>query len=350
MSAGPWLAVCALAAAAGGPVDAGPALDAGPVEPPPAFLDVRWDAAGLHTGRAERIEVRAPVAAAAIQALSGTLDKQALITLAASPDRRTWFVLAPVDVDAKPGARLLDLRATLADGSQLAFIKPVPIVEAPYDERQLSVDKRFVQPKKKDRLRAAREAKELARVLRASGPERLWRGSFAKPAQGEETSPFGTRRTYNKRTRSRHLGWDLNGAVGDPIVAMGRGKVVLSSERFYSGGTVVIDHGQGLFSMYFHMSRRDVPVGRMVEKGEWIGLIGATGRVTGPHLHFTVKMAGMSIDPKYLLALDLSADAEDSLERPAVPASAGAQPRQTLIEPGDVEEQQRDVADVEHVP
>jgi murein DD-endopeptidase MepM/ murein hydrolase activator NlpD len=138
----------------------------------------------------------------------------------------------------------------------------------------------------------------------------LWRGSFTKPTPGAETSPFGTLRTYNNKRRSRHLGLDLDGDVGAPVLASNHGRVVLAAERFYSGGTVVIDHGQGLFTMYFHLSRIDVIAGADVVKGASIGAVGASGQVTGPHLHFTVKFQGHAQNPARLLALDLSADAE----------------------------------------
>ena len=212
----------------------------------------------------------------------------------------------------------LRIDATLQDGTGATWSKPVPVVQAPYDERHLKVSRKFVKPTLAQRKRAAREAKALTAALATASPERRWRGSFARPTAGVETSPFGTRRTYNDKKKSRHLGLDLDGAIGVPIVAAGRGRVALASERFYSGGTVVIDHGQSVFTMYFHMSRIDVRVGDVVEKGQGLGAVGATGQVTGPHLHFSVRFGDLYVDPARLLALDLSADAED---RPAPQAA-----------------------------
>jgi murein DD-endopeptidase MepM/ murein hydrolase activator NlpD len=283
--------------------------------PPPLLLDVLWEEDGLPTGRIAKVEVRAP---RAMRAIEGTLGTRRVIALPASPDRKSWFVLAPVDIEAEPRPIGLQLQVTLDDESRVFWGKPVPVVEAPYDERAITVAKKFTSPSKKQRLRAAKEAKELDRVLDAVSPERLWRGSWAKPTAGEETSPFGTKRTYNKKKHNRHFGWDLDGKVGDAITAANRGRVVLAKDRFYSGGTVVIDHGEGLFTMYFHMSRIDVKPGQIVEKGQGLGAVGASGQVTGPHLHFTVKLGGLSQDPKYLVAMDLSADALDA------PAPGGA--------------------------
>ena len=174
----------------------------------------------------------------------------------------------------------------------------------------------------------AERSKQVAAVLDTVSPERLWRGSWARPTAGIETSPFGTLRTYNKKRRSRHMGLDLDGDTGDAIVAGNRGRVLMAVDRFYSGGTVVLDHGQGLITMAFHMSRIDVVAGQLVDKGELLGAIGASGQVTGPHLHFTVKLDGVSVDPKQLLALDLSADADDDKAAPLLtPAAHGPQPK-----------------------
>jgi murein DD-endopeptidase MepM/ murein hydrolase activator NlpD len=111
------------------------------------------------------------------------------------------------------------------------------------------------------------------------------------------------------------MGLDLDGDVGATIVAANRGRVLVASERFYSGGTVLLDHGQGLMTMYFHMSRIDVKPGQLLEKGQGIGAVGASGQVTGPHLHLSTKLGGEYVDPAQLLSLDLSADVDDVTQR-----------------------------------
>ncbi|MCC7074924.1 MAG: M23 family metallopeptidase [Deltaproteobacteria bacterium] len=279
--------------------------------PAPDALDVAWPAEGFPTGRATLVEVRSAPARSPIVSLTGSLGGRAIVAFPASGDRRRWLALAPVSIEQKRRQLPLVLDATLQDGSAVGWRKPAPVIEAPYDERHLKVSKKFIKPSVAQRKRAAREAKALSVALATVTPERLWRGSFARPTAGVETSPFGTRRTYNDKKKSRHLGLDLDGAVGAPIVATARGRVALATERFYSGGTVVIDHGHSLFTMYFHMSRIDVRVGDVVEKGQGLGAVGATGQVTGPHLHFTVRFGELYVDPARVLALDLSADAVD---------------------------------------
>jgi murein DD-endopeptidase MepM/ murein hydrolase activator NlpD len=130
-----------------------------------------------------------------------------------------------------------------------------------------------------------------------------WEGGFLHPTASAETAAFGTRRLLNGVQRSRHLGWDLDGKVGDPVHATQAGRVVVAARLFYSGGTVILDHGQGLFSLYFHLSALDVKKGQTVHRAQRVGRVGRSGRVTGPHLHFAFKLDGVYVDPERLLAL-----------------------------------------------
>lgn len=292
----------------------------------PAALDVQWEGEGFPTGRVTLVRIRVTPASPPVVSLSGALGTRPLVVLPASADRRQWLALATVGIEQRIRPTQLHLEATLQEGQSVEWNKPVPVVAAPYDERHLKVSKKFVKPSAAQRKRAAREARAMTKALDTLTPARIWRGSFARPTAGVETSPFGTKRTYNDRKKSRHMGLDLDGAVGVPVVATNRGRVVLAVERFYSGGTVVLDHGQGVFTLYFHMSRLDVRLGELVEKGQGLGAVGATGQVTGPHLHFAVKFGDSYIDPARLLTLDLSTDAEDTSAKPdaapALPAPA----------------------------
>jgi murein DD-endopeptidase MepM/ murein hydrolase activator NlpD len=250
--------------------------------------------AGVFTGRVARIDVKAP---SPIASIDGTLAKKPIIALPASADGAHWLVLAPMDIEWRPTTAPLVLNATLADGAKLTFDERIAVEKAPYNESKLTVDKQFNAPSKAQQDRAHKESKTFDEALAHGTGERLWRGTFAKPVPGEETSPFGTRRTYysdkGPTKHNRHYGWDLEGKIGDIISAANRGRVVLAADRFYSGGTVILDHGQGLFTMYFHMSRIDVQEGDVVEKGQHLGAVGASGQVTGPHLHFSVKLDGL---------------------------------------------------------
>ncbi|MDP2340202.1 MAG: M23 family metallopeptidase [Deltaproteobacteria bacterium] len=275
------------------------------------LLEVSWDASTARTGKIVVVDVATPPGLPAIRSLSAELDDHAGVALAISADRHKWRVLVPVDIDSKLVPQPLRIDAVLMDGRATTWKKPVALREGGYDKRTITVGKQFTNPSTKQRQRAEQESLLLSAAMRIESPERMWRGNFLKPTAGLQTSPFGTLRTYNKARRSRHLGWDLDGDVGSPIVAAGRGKILLAMERFYSGGTVLIDHGQGLMTMYFHMSRIDVLAGGFVDKGQPLGAVGASGQVTGPHLHFSVRLGGLYVDPRQLIGLNLSADADD---------------------------------------
>lgn len=293
------------------------------------LLDVQWDPESARTGRMLVVDARVAASMAPIKRIEISLDDKRGVAMPASKDGRRYRLLAPIEIEhGTTEPMTLTINALLVDGEQVQWQKPVAIGEGNYDKRNITVGKKFTSPSKLQKKRAARESKELAAVLDTISPERLWRGSWARPTAGIETSPFGTLRTYNKKRRSRHMGLDLDGDTGDAIVAGNRGRVLMAVDRFYSGGTVVLDHGQGLITMAFHMSRIDVVAGQLVDKGELLGAIGASGQVTGPHLHFTVKLDGVSVDPKQLLALDLSADADDDKAAPLLtPAAHGPQPK-----------------------
>jgi murein DD-endopeptidase MepM/ murein hydrolase activator NlpD len=263
------------------------------------------------TGKLLVVDVVAAPALPALTSIAPTLNGKRGVAFATSADHKQWKVLVPVNIESKLKPQPLVLDAVFADGRRTRWRKPVALEDGGYDHRTITVGKRFISPSKKQRARAAKESKALSAALATTSPERLWRGSFARPTAGGQTSPFGTLRTYNKKRRSRHLGLDLDGDVGAPIVAANRGRVLLATERFYSGGTVLLDHGQGLMTMYFHMSRIDVKPGDLVEKGQGLGAVGASGQVTGPHLHLSVKLDGLYVDPAQLLALDLSDDVDD---------------------------------------
>lgn len=288
------------------------------------LIDVTFEEGSARTGKVFVVDVTAAPSLPALTSLAPELNGKKGIAYPVSEDRRHWKALLPVDIESKANKKgflpqPLVVDAAFADGRHSAWKKPVAIKDGKYDRRSLSVGKQFTSPSKKQRQRAEKEKKELSAAMAVMSTERYWRGSFAKPVKGEQTSPFGTLRTYNQKTKSRHMGLDLDGDVGDPIVAANRGKVLLATERFYSGGTVLLDHGGGFMTMYFHMSRIDVTAGRIVEKGEGLGAVGASGQVTGPHLHFSVKLGGEYVDGAQLLRLDFSDDVEDQPPTAPVP-------------------------------
>ncbi len=171
-----------------------------------------------------------------------------------------------------------------------------------FAEEALRVDPRHVHPSPRDRERIRREREELERIYATGAPLPLWRGRFLVPVPGEVSGAFGTRRVFNGELISRHTGVDFRAAAGEPVVAAGSGVVRLAKELFYSGNAVVLDHGAGVFTSYSHLSRIEVGVGQRVDRGAGIGRVGATGRATGPHLHWGGKVNGVAVDPLALVA------------------------------------------------
>jgi murein DD-endopeptidase MepM/ murein hydrolase activator NlpD len=196
----------------------------------------------------------------------------------------------------------------------------LPVRQGGYPNEVLAVAPSFVKP---DSAAAARIQSEIAlsrKVSRRSLERaRQWRGPFRLPRTSRITSPFGSARVFNGEVQSRHLGTDFAGAVGAPVRAAGRGVVALVADFYLAGRAVYIDHGAGLVTAYFHLSRVDVRSGQRVAGGERIGGVGRTGRVTGPHLHWVARYGSVSVDPMSLLQLDRIA--ASAAEPGVVPAS-----------------------------
>ncbi|HEV8217455.1 MAG TPA: M23 family metallopeptidase [Gemmatimonadaceae bacterium] len=230
------------------------------------------------------------------------LDGDRMQALGAIPIDASDSVVAQVVVERQSGA---------LDSMRLALKYPhqaPPVGQSrgrPARASRLRVDPKFTR-----RLDSATEARierenELARLVghRAQDTPQLWTESFARPRQSRVTSRFGTGRVFNGRVSSSHLGIDYRGATGEPIYAANRGVVALVDSFFLAGNVVYIDHGDGIVTGYFHMSLPKVAVGDTVQRGQEIGLVGATGRVTAAHLHWSARFGALTIDPADLLSL-----------------------------------------------
>lgn len=212
----------------------------------------------------------------------------------------TWAALAAVPIDAE---RSIALRIACPDRSGDSATVRIPLAAASYPLERLRVAPRFSAPPDSAlSARMAREAERAAEVSRLSHETpRLWRQPFVRPRESRVTSAFGHGRVFNGSVTSRHMGTDYAGATGAPVYAANRG-VVRLVDAFYLGGNVVyLDHGEGLVTAYLHLSRHLVAEGDTVERGDRIGLVGATGRVTGPHLHWIARYGRVSVDPASLL-------------------------------------------------
>ena len=211
---------------------------------------------------------------------------------------------AGVDVETTPGAYPLTIDATTADGKPLHASMQIPVGAAKYRTGTLTVAPNFVEPDAATQKEIAADKELKDRIFAHSADSPEWSGDFAKPVNEPATDSFGTRRTFNGKLASVHRGMDFRAPSGTPVAAANSGTVVLAQKLFYEGNCVVIDHGLGFTTIYMHLSRIDVTAGQQVRKGEHLGLSGATGRVTGPHLHFAARWQGAYLDPAGLFRLE----------------------------------------------
>jgi hypothetical protein len=212
------------------------------------------------------------------------------------------FGLIAIPFRTAPGPAKLMLSWTNAAGDHSRTI-PFRIVAGKYKTDELKVDSSRVNPNKKNIERAQKEARKIKRVYAEGSIARLWDGEFQLPMTSDITSPFGNKRVFNGQLKSFHNGVDFRARSATPVYAANSGVVKMAENLFYSGNAVVIDHGTGIFTIYAHLSRIDVTAGQLVEKGQRLGLTGATGRVSGPHLHWGVKVKGVAVNPMQLIQL-----------------------------------------------
>jgi Peptidase family M23 len=217
-------------------------------------------------------------------------------------DRLTWRALVGVDLGVPPKTYPVAIDAK-AGKLSIHTTYDLRVEPRRFPTRTLSVDEAFVTPPAALRDRILKEAAELGALWTRSAPGRLWTGPFVLPVPGRAVSRFGSRSVFNGKPRSPHAGADFLSPTGTPIEAPNAGRVVLARDLYFSGNTVVIDHGLGLFSTLAHLSEFQVREDEQVVTGQIVGRVGATGRVTGPHLHWAVRASGARIDPLSLLAL-----------------------------------------------
>lgn len=215
-----------------------------------------------------------------------------------------WLAIVGVDLDSRPGDHAVNVTFLYADGRTRVVREPVTVRSERYPTTELTVEERYVELSAEDQARAEREGVETSAIYDTFTPERYWSEGFVVPVEGaKDGRNFGHRRVFNGQPRAPHSGADVRARTGTPIHAANRGRVVLAKELFYSGNAVLIDHGHGLYTTYLHLSAIDVGVGDIVERGQRLGLAGATGRVTGAHLHWGVRILDARVDPFSLVRL-----------------------------------------------
>ena len=260
-------------------------------------LTITAKARSVRPGELVVLTVAAPKALADIRARAFDRDLPAFAV-----DRRTWRVLVGIDLDVAPRTYTVDVTG-MDDGMELTATHRLVVTPRQFRTRKLTVDPAFVNPPPDAVERINREATEMNGLWSHSEMAKLWTGAFVRPVPEEANSAFGTRSILNGEPRSPHSGADFNSPAGTPIKAPNAGRVVLAGDRYFTGNTVMIDHGLTLFSLFAHLSEMEVKVGDTVAAGDVIGKVGATGRVTGPHLHWSVRINGSRIDPLSLLAV-----------------------------------------------
>ncbi len=215
-----------------------------------------------------------------------------------------WFTVIGVDLDAEPGEQVAELVFTYDDGRTRKQVQSVAVSEKSFRTTRLEVEPKYVELSPENQQRADLEREEISAIYARLTPEAYWHESFQVPIPGVSGGRnFGHRRVFNDQPRAPHSGADLTATTGKEIQAANRGRVVLAKNLFFSGNAVFIDHGLGVFSVYLHLSEILVEMDTIVERGQVIGLAGATGRVTGPHLHWGVRVTNARVDPFSLLNL-----------------------------------------------
>jgi murein DD-endopeptidase MepM/ murein hydrolase activator NlpD len=254
-------------------------------------------ARAINPGEALRLDIQATGLPSTV-----TVDAFGKIWPAAPMGEGRFLALVGIDLDAAAGLETLTVTARAGE-AVVSHDEQVVVEAKAFPTRNLTVAPRFVNPPASARARIAREQRQLGALFRSVSPAPLWHGAFRRPIESTVVSGFGVRSIYNGEPRAPHGGADFSSPTGTPIAAPGGGRVVLAGSLYYTGDTVVVDHGLGLVSLFAHLSRIDVKVGDVVTAGDRIGLVGATGRVTGPHLHWTVRLNGARVDPLSVVAV-----------------------------------------------
>jgi len=262
---------------------------------------VQWQPAKVVNGAPVLLRVVTPVP---VQSLSATwMGHQVYFSF--DREAQVWYGLAGVSLEATPGPYPLSLSATSLKGKDLSFEKKIPITKAKYPSIAVKVARKFTEPDPEQLKEIAKDKTIKEDTFKHFDPHRLWNGDFRPPVNAPVSDLFGTGRTFNGKVQSRHQGLDYAVPSGTPIAAVNRGTVILAQPLYFEGNCVVLDHGQGLLSLYMHMSEIKVKEGDQVTRGQELGLSGGTGRATGPHLHIAVRWQGTYLSPATLFSLKI---------------------------------------------
>ena len=264
----------------------------------PHALEVSHQARALQPGEVVILELQSPRPLVLARATAfGT-------SVRFYPDPQgVWHGLVGIDLETSPGEYAVAVRATDSDGATARATYTLAVEPKDFPTRTLTVAPSFVDPPPEVIERIQSEAARQAALFQSSTDARQWRGGFRRPVPGDASSSFGRRSVFNGQPRRPHSGTDFRATTGTTIQAPSAGTIVLAEQLYFSGNAVVIDHGWGLYSYFAHLSAIDVALDDVVTQGQVVGRVGATGRVTGPHLHWTVRLNDARVDPIALMTL-----------------------------------------------
>jgi len=240
-----------------------------------------------------------------MRALSGKwLEHEISFTFDAT--QKAWFGLAGSSQETKPGIYPIELHAETNSGQPFTYKKGIRVLRQRYPKVSvLKVPGRYTAPDPEQLRLIAHDKEVKAEAFKTVTAEREWKGPFQRPVAAQISDVFGVQRVFNGAVQSTHQGLDFRVPTGTPVAAVNSGTVILAKPLYFEGNCIVIDHGQGLLTLYLHLSEMRVKEGERVVKGQQIGLSGGTGRATGCHLHLAVRWQGIYLNPAGLLALRL---------------------------------------------
>jgi len=264
-------------------------------------FSVRWDPPRPVNGSPVVFRVSPPER---LKSLSGKWLEHEVFFSSDSPGK-VWYGIAGASLETHTGDFLLELKGSTSDGKEVSFQKRVAVGKGKYHSIAASVAKKYTEPNAEQIQKIDQDKTLKEHAFAKLTTEREWAGDFRAPVKAQISDVFGTSRTFNGKVQSVHQGLDYAVPEGTPVAAVNSGTVLLAAPLFFEGNCVVLDHGQGLLTLYMHLSKIEVKEGERVTGGQKIGLSGGTGRATGPHLHVAVRWQGVYLDPAILLTLQL---------------------------------------------
>lgn len=264
---------------------------------------VQWQPHDLNNGSPVLFEIKA---SPKVDAVAG-LWVGHRVNFFRSTVNKAWYGLAAVPVTANPGSYELRVTETLASGGTVELTRKIRVSSAAYPRITVKVAKKFTEPSPEQLTAISADKSLKGKILGTVTTNRLWAGQFIAPVSDPISDIFGTARVFNEQVQSRHEGLDFAAPAGTEVHAINSGVVILARPMFFEGNCVVIDHGQGLLSLYLHLSAFKVKEGDRVHTGETVALSGGTGRATGPHLHLAIRWQGIYLSPATLLKIKIPA-------------------------------------------